>query len=263
MQARPALGLRFLLQRGRGWSTEAGYRLSRAWSTSRGPLQEHWTASEPPSPNRLALAEHSPASSRSVLNRSWQLAAGTRVEPGTGTSNELLQETRQCLGSRGSSIQPSVGSTLGRDSSLKVAGGGRVHRSAAEVVAPHDHHEQGARRDSGRPGRATAQKASTKTAESRCIGSGRERRAPGSEAPSLSLPALWNSLPCRCSGAFALFLRSAHRLEPDRAPTPFTWPCPLPYPEASDGNNCGKSGWLILLWPVCPTSTWAAPLPAP
>ena len=187
-------------------------------------------------------AEHSPSPSRSVLNRSRQLAAGTRVEPRAGTSDELLQETRQCLGSRGSCIQPPVGSTLGRDSSFKAAGGGRVHGSAAEVVAPHDHHEQGARRDSCRPGRATAQKASTKTAESRCISSGRERRAPGSEAPSLSLPALWNSLPralCRCSGAFASFLRSAHRLEPNRAPTPFTWPCPLPYPEASDGNKPG------------------------
>ena len=68
------------------------------------------------------------------------------------------------------------------------------------------------------------------------------RQAPGSQAPCLSLPALWNSMPralCRCSGAFASFLRSAHRSEPNRAPTPFTWPCPMPFPEASDANRPG------------------------
>ncbi|CAE7770145.1 unnamed protein product, partial [Symbiodinium necroappetens] len=62
------------------------------------------------------------------------------------------------------------------------------------------------------------------------------------QAPCLSLPALWNSMPralCRCSGSFASFLRSALRSEPNRAPTPFTWPCPLPFPEASDANRPG------------------------
>ena len=151
--------------------------------------------------------EHSSPSSRPVLDRPRQLASGTRVEPRTGAPDELLQETRQCAVGRGSSVQPPVGPTLGRDSAVKVEGGGRVHGPAAEAVPPHDHHEQGARRDSGRPGRATAQQAATKTTESRCIGSAPERRAPG-RSPLLVAPSpveFITSSPLSLLGCFCLF----------------------------------------------------------
>ena len=188
-------------------------------------------------------AQHRSPSSRPVLNRPWQLASGTRPESGVGATDELIQETRKHLIGGRSGVQPSAGSPLGRDSSFQAAGGGRVHRSSPEAVAPNDNYEQGAGGNRCRPDRAASSKAAPQApTKARCMSSAGVRRAPGSEAPCLSLPALWNSMPRalrRCSGAFASFLRAAHRLEPNRAPTPFTWPCPLPYPEASDANRPG------------------------
>ena len=67
-----------------------------------------------------------------------------------------------------------------------------------------------------------------------------ERRTPGSEAPGLSLISLWNSMPrilLRTSGPFASFLRSALHRESNATPTPYTWPCSMPFPEAWAANG--------------------------
>ena len=61
------------------------------------------------------------------------------------------------------------------------------------------------------------------------------RRTPGSEAPCLAVPALVNSLPrtlLKGAGRFSSFLRCSLQREAKRSPTPFTWPCPMPFPEA-------------------------------
>ena len=60
-------------------------------------------------------------------------------------------------------------------------------------------------------------------------------RTPGSDAPPLALPALWNSMfrtVLKCGGPFSFFLRSALSREEEGSSTSFTWPCPMPFPEA-------------------------------
>ncbi|CAE7600178.1 unnamed protein product, partial [Symbiodinium necroappetens] len=67
-------------------------------------------------------------------------------------------------------------------------------------------------------------------------------RTPGSEAPGLSLFSLWNSMPrtlLRSSGPFASFFRSALQRESNATPTPYTWPCPMPFPEAFAADGLG------------------------
>ena len=64
---------------------------------------------------------------------------------------------------------------------------------------------------------------------------GASKRAPGSDAPSLVLPAFWNSMTrslLKCSGRFSGFLRSSLQFGDQTSPTPYTWPCPLPFAEA-------------------------------
>ena len=71
-------------------------------------------------------------------------------------------------------------------------------------------------------------------------------KAPGSEAPSLSVPAVWNSLPrilMARSGPFASFLRTFLCQGSECTPTPYTWPCPVPYPEAFESGPWGPGVW--------------------
>ena len=74
---------------------------------------------------------------------------------------------------------------------------------------------------------------------------GASKRAPGSDAPCLALPAFWNSMTrslLKCSGQFSGFLRSSLQFGDQTSPTPYTWPCPLPYAEACDDE------WSPGLW---------------
>ncbi|CAE7636023.1 unnamed protein product [Symbiodinium sp. CCMP2456] len=86
---------------------------------------------------------------------------------------------------------------------------------------------------------APAKASSKASAKSRCMKPEAGRRAPGADAPPLALPALWNSLPrklLKSSGPFSSFLRSSLRSGAQFASTPYTWPCPMPFPEAFAGR---------------------------
>ena len=73
---------------------------------------------------------------------------------------------------------------------------------------------------------------------------------PGSEAPSVSVPGLWNSFGrhlSRHGGSLASFFQCmcSNRPRPrdDGSPGAVVWPIPLPYPEIFCGRGCGRDLW--------------------
>ena len=73
-----------------------------------------------------------------------------------------------------------------------------------------------------------------------------QRRNPGSAAPPLHLPSLIHALPricLRAGGPFASFLRSSLCIAAECRPTPYTWPCPNPYPDAFQDGASGPALW--------------------
>lgn len=78
-------------------------------------------------------------------------------------------------------------------------------------------------------------------------GPGPSGSVPGARAPDLSVPGLLNSLPrllLKAGGTFSAFLRSSLAGGAASAPTCFTWPSPIPYPEVFH-RQCGRRGWKL------------------
>ena len=70
---------------------------------------------------------------------------------------------------------------------------------------------------------------------------------PGARAPDLSVPGPLNSLPrllLKAGGTFSSFLRSSLAGGAASAPTCFTWPSPVPYPEVFHRQQ-GRQGWKL------------------
>ena len=71
--------------------------------------------------------------------------------------------------------------------------------------------------------------------------------APGSRAPSFTVPGLLNSMPrvlLRFGGAFSSFLRSSFADGASTAPTCLIWPMPMPHPQVFRAPS-GRSGWKL------------------
>ena len=71
--------------------------------------------------------------------------------------------------------------------------------------------------------------------------------APGSRAPSFTVPGLLNSMPrilLRFGGAFSSFLRSSFADGAPTAPTCLIWPMPIPHPQVFRAPS-GRSSWKL------------------
>ena len=109
-------------------------------------------------------------------------------------------------------------------------------RQTPKTQPPTADSRQGLSRNSCRQPRQASEKAEPEAqSQERCMNRAGARRAPGSEAPALSLPALWNSIPRSCSGPFASYLRAALCRKTKAFPTPYTWPCPMAFGNNSEG----------------------------
>ena len=179
-------------------------------------------------------SKHSHPHGRSGQHRPGQLVAGSGAISGNQPTNVFIRKARSRELGRGSCVQQVAGREVGRGCSGEVEGGSGIFRSSPKAQLQVAGSSQRQLRSCARSRQTSA--ATPSQAKSRCMNhDAGHRRTPGSEAPCLAVPALVNSLPrtlLKGAGRFSSFLRCSLQREAKRSPTPFTWPCPMPFPEA-------------------------------
>ena len=144
---------------------------------------------------------------------------------------------------------------VGRKWPWTPSGASRLCRKASQV-GPQEHSGHRGRSPARRGRRAAAGSSKVQSRVSRMPQPEPKLGAPSSvkqarptvpvaRAPSFSVSGLLNSLPrllLKKAGSFAQFLRNMLTPGPCKAPMPYTWPSPLPYPDVLSKPS-GRGGW--------------------